>query len=89
MKDVGVPELATSPGAGHQPGNVLGAPRQDPHVEQRVAEVARDIAAEAERERPGQDQREEGVGRNARKLPAARAVTAGSLSSNTSSSNST
>ena len=37
-----------------QPRHVLRAPPEDPHVEQRVAEIAGDIAADAEDERPGQ-----------------------------------
>ena len=61
MKDVGVPELGPADGAGQQPRHVLGAPAEDPHVEQRVAKVAGDVTADAEDERPGEDHGEHGV----------------------------
>jgi hypothetical protein len=52
MKDVGVPEFGPPDRSGQQARHVLRAPAEDPHIEQRVAEIAGDVATEAEDERP-------------------------------------
>ena len=52
MKNVGVPEFGPADRSGQQARHVLRAPAEDPHIEQRVAEIAGHVAAEAERERP-------------------------------------
>src|SRR5215203_220746 len=61
MKDVRVPEVRPADRSRQQHGNVLHTPAEDPHVEQGVAEIARDIAADAENHRPGQNDRENEV----------------------------
>ena len=40
-----------------QARRVFGAPTEDPHVEQRVAKIAGDVTADAEDERPGENER--------------------------------
>ena len=53
---------------GQQQRDVLHAPPEDPHVEERVAEIAGHVAAEAEDEWPGQCRRKRRVHQGHRKL---------------------
>jgi hypothetical protein len=61
MKDVGVPELGPADRAEQESRDVLRPPRQNPHVEQGVAEIAGHIAAEAGGDGPGQNQRQDEI----------------------------
>ena len=61
--DVRVPVLAKrAQVTGRRAQQVLGVPRQDPAVEQRIAQVGGQFACEAADERPRQDEREERIG---------------------------
>jgi hypothetical protein len=52
VEDVGVPEIDQRDLAGQQSRHVLGAPAENPHVKQRVPQIARDVARDSRGQRP-------------------------------------
>ena len=61
MENVGVPESCAADLPEGDAWHVLGAPAEDPHVEERITEIAGDVASDALRQRPGHDQRQEEI----------------------------
>jgi hypothetical protein len=60
IKDIGAPEsLQSLEIAGQEAQKVIGVPRESPAIQQRVAEVPRDVARQAACEWPGEDERDE------------------------------